>query len=97
MAVIIVLIVLLAIVETALMLLASVIFNFQIIQYFFLFVLIVIAAQCGNGECEAELSEDCVSCPLDCHAATCGMIIILCTKLISTILIIYRCLRRWYL
>eukprot|EP00026_Physarum_polycephalum_P003519 Phypoly_transcript_03532.p1 GENE.Phypoly_transcript_03532~~Phypoly_transcript_03532.p1 ORF type:complete len:603 (+),score=53.04 Phypoly_transcript_03532:570-2378(+) len=30
------------------------------------------ALLCGDGHCDASIGEDCVSCPQDCTAATCG-------------------------
>ncbi len=30
-------------------------------------------ALCGNGICQPEVREECVSCPLDCTNTTCGM------------------------
>ncbi len=30
-------------------------------------------ALCGNGICESNLQENCVSCPLDCTNTTCGI------------------------
>lgn len=36
----------------------------------------MLLALCGNGMCEGNLTENCVSCPLDCGTeSTCGIYI----------------------
>lgn len=35
--------------------------------------MILLLAQCGNGVCESQLLENCVTCPYDCHGKTCGI------------------------
>lgn len=35
-------------------------------------LLIHCLALCGNDACEPEIGENCVSCPYDCPAHTCG-------------------------
>lgn len=53
-------------------------------SFFSLFFLLMIdIAQCGNGVCEKEMQEDCVSCPADCTTFPCGMFLLLDLLLIN--------------
>jgi hypothetical protein len=46
-------------------------FNFF---FSFPFIYLFVTALCGNGICQADLNENCVTCPLDCPDAFCGTI-----------------------
>jgi hypothetical protein len=39
---------------------------------------LLILALCGNGSCDVDIGENCVTCPLDCHGVTCGKSTLIC-------------------